>query len=239
MKKKRIIFVDGLDYEKHLIYMPYLSSLKPRIRKSRFGYENFLGEDRIAKFYFTNNSSWRWIRNFIWLPRFLLEILLNLQMLFQDRPFFRTYYIPKKLLPYLDTNIEKHSFYKEFHKLDKLCHKYGVEHPKVIKYLRKLDKWLQKHKWDKLISDHGMREVIETINPPEIISPNPNSKFFIDSTFIREWDGNDDSYGKIIIKLKPGQVFSKSYWYKSPPKSMHGWGSDDNQEYAVVVKKNG
>ncbi|MEK6897866.1 MAG: alkaline phosphatase family protein [Nanoarchaeota archaeon] len=247
---KTIVMLDSFKPE-YVEYMDYLKEKTKGLQHGELetplgfwgGMEVFFrGEsDKLAFFYYTEKSSWKWIKYFVWLEifgRFPIDVLLNLWNLFCGWELFRTNNIPLKKLHLFDTDVKK-PFHKElnlkyitFHELDGIAHKYGTKSEEVKKEVQRLDKILSKMKWDMIMSDHGMLDIKEFVSVPE------TEKCFIDSTLARYWGKKPNrmpiskcklikwkskKYGDWIYLANPGVCFFPNYWQTKECKAMHGY----------------
>lgn len=253
-------------------YIRYTTYLKDMCRKYQHGeLETPLGfwggmevffrgqSEKLAFFYYNEKSSWKWMKNFIWLGkinRFAFDILLNLWNVAKGNELFRTNNIPMNKFHLFDTDV-KTPFQKgldikyiSFHELDGIAHKYGTKSIEVINEVRRLDELLKEINWDIIMSDHGMLDINEFVKMPE------TDKCFIDSTLARYWrekpNGipeekcnqinwrNSNKYGDYIYLANPGVCFFPNYWQTKPCIGMHGYNPKIKDMKAFyIVKKEG
>ncbi len=259
---KTVILLDAFK-EEYLKYAPYLNSLTKHYQhgslETPLGFWGamdtfFNGKSNVLSFfYYTEDSSWKWIKYFTWLGRFSVDVLINLWNLFHSYTLFRTNNIPLNKLYLYDTEIKKpiHKIkgikYITFHKLDGLTHKYGTKSKEVRKYVKELDKKIKNLKWDIILSDHGFMDVKEFIKVPE------TEKCFIDSTLARYWGEKpnmpldkckliqwDKKYGDYIYLANPSVVFLPNYWEIKKVKAMHGYDPKlKDMKAFYIIKKHG
>ena len=259
--KKVVIMLDSFKPE----YLKYAKYLKEKTKELQHGdLETPLGfwggmdtffhgnSDKLAFYYYSDKSSWRWIRFFVWLGRFPTDVIINLWNVFWGNEMFKTNNIPLNKFHKFDTDVKipfqkrTNVKYITFHELDGIAHKYGTKSDEVKKEVQRLDEILSKIKWDIIMSDHGMLDIKEFVEIPE------TKKCFIDSTLARYWgekpkgiptgkcksinwkdlhkfgllrqDGKaNNKYGDYIYLANPGICFFPNYWQTKPCKAMHGY----------------
>ena len=213
--------------------------------------------DKLAFFYYTENSSWRWIRFFTWLRifgRFPIDVVINLWNVVCGNTLFRTNNIPLNKFHLFDTDVKKplqkgvDIKYISFHELDGIAHKYGTKSQEVINEVKRLDEITSKINWDMIMSDHGMLEVAEFVRVPE------TKKCFIDSTLARYWGEEPEGmpmnkcnlikenkkYGDFIYLANPGVCFLPNYWQTKECKGMHGYDPKiKDMKGFYIIKKEG
>lgn len=243
----KIIMIDAFKPE-YLRHTPYLSSLTEKFQwgelEMPLGFEGGMntffygGNEILAFFYKSKNSSLKWIKRFLWIGKLPIEILINLQRFLARKRLFRIWHFPLKKLFYLDTEIKKPFEkiagidYRYIGKLDKIAHKYGTKSKELINALREVDIEVSKLKFDIILSDHGMVDIKKIISVPE------TKDCLIDSTFARYWgekpeiglkdgrwiDWGDKRYGEHIFLANPGVLILPNYWQGNTPiKAMHGY----------------
>jgi len=262
---KTIVMLDSFkpEYIEHTIY------LKEMCKKYQHGeLETPLGfwggmevffrgqSDKLAFFYYNEKSSWRWMKNFIWIGktnRFAFDVLLNLWNVAKGNELFRTNNIPMDKFPMFDTDVKTpfqkglNIKYVSFHKLDGIAHKYGTKSEEVKAEVRRLDEILKNINWDMIMSDHGMLDIKEFVKMPE------TEKCFIDSTLARYWGEkpqgipevkckqinwrNDNKYGDFIYLANPGVCFLPNYWQTKPCRGMHGYNPKIKDMKAFYILK--
>lgn len=246
---KTVVMLDSFKPE----YIEYTTYLKVKTKELQHGeLETPLGfwggmdiffhgkSDKLAFFYYAENSSWKWMKNFVWLGkinRFLFDVLLNLWNVAKGNTLFRTNNIPLEKFHLFDTDVKKPLHkdveikYISFHELDGIAHKYGTKSQEVVKEVQRLDKILSEMKWDMIMSDHGMLNITEFVKVPE------TEKCFIDSTLARYWGEKpkgiptekcklvkwDKKYGDYIYLANPGVCFFPNYWQTKECIGMHGY----------------
>ena len=265
---KTVIMLDSFkpEYIKHTIY------LKEVIKRFQHGeLETPLGfwggmdiffhgkSDKLAYFYYTEKSSWRWIKYFAWLGkinRFFVDVLINLWNIAHGWNLFKTNNIPLEKIHMFDTDVKKPLHkgidikYISFHELDGIAHKFGTKSEEVKAEVRRIDGILEDINWDMIMSDHGMLDIEEFVKMPE------TEKCFIDSTLARYWgeepkgipldkckiikwqDGN--KYGDWIYLANPGVCFFPNYWQTKPCIGMHGYNPKlKDMKAFYILKKDG
>ena len=158
MKKFKIVMIDAFK-PKYLEYAPYLSSLTKNYQWGELempighggGMEIFFKgkSTMLATFYKKENSSLKWIKNFIFLDKFgkigklIIDCIINSLRFIQRKELHRTGKIPLKQLWKLEMNNSKEAYskmkvkYIYFSDLDKMGHKYGTKSSKLIKTIKK------------------------------------------------------------------------------------------------------
>ena len=261
---KTVVMLDSLKTEYAKNYTTYLKECTGKYQHGRLetplgfwgGMDTFFhGKSNIlAFFYYTKNSSWRWIKYFTFLGRFPVDVLLNLWNLLHGWQLFRTNNIPLNKLHLFDTDVKRPLHkdvkirYKAFHELDGIAHKYGTKSRNVINEVKRLDKILRKIDWDIIMSDHGMLDIKEFVKVPE------TEKCFIDSTLARYYGEKpkgmpmgkcklikwNKKYGDYIYLANPGVCFFPNYWQRNKVKGMHGYDPRIKDMKAFyIIKKNG
>lgn len=277
MTKLNIIMIDAFKPE-YLRYAPYLSSLTKEYKWGKLempsghggGMEIFFkGKSNIlATFYKKENSSLSWIKYFSWLERFgkagifIIDSIINSIRLIQGKELHRTGKIPLKRLAKFEM-VDSKDFYKNLKinyeyipELDRVGHKYGTKSKEIIDAIKKIDKKASQIKFDIILSDHGMADIIKKIEVPLTIN------CFIDSDMARYWgdkeelerikkqlpmeDGkilnwNDKKFGDLIFLAKTGVIISPNFWYgKEIPKAMHGYDGKNKEMKAIyIINKKG
>ncbi len=263
MKKIKIICIDAFK-PSYLEQAPYLKSLTENNQHGELkcpigfwgGMETFFksSSDALAFFYYSENSSLRWTKNFSFLGRKVLEILINLQRLCKnERQFFLTHNIPLKKIYMFETSV-KRKFeqdlreveYLHIWELDNISHEYGTKAAETIECIKTIDKKLERMDFDVVFSDHGMMDVQETISVPE------TENCFIDSTLARYWNASDvklpldkghlikwdKKYGDMIFSANPGVLILPNYWQGARAvKAMHGYSHPEMNGFYII--KNG
>ncbi len=213
--------------------------------------------NKLAFFYLTDKSSWRWIRFFTWLKifgRFPIDVLINLWNVVHGNTLFRTNNIPLDKLYMFDTDVKKPLHkdvdikYISFHELDGIAHRHGTKSQEVINEIKRLDEIISKINWDMIMSDHGMIDITEFVRVPE------TEKCFIDSTLARYWSEKPENmpmdkckpikenkkYGDFIYLANPGVCFLPNYWQTKECKGMHGYDPKIRDMKAFyIIKKEG
>ena len=264
MAKKIVLMLDSFKPE----YIEHTSYLKEKIKEFQHGeLETPLGfwggmdtffrgsSDKLAFFYYTDKSSWRWICLFAILGRFPVDVLINLWNLAHGWTLFKTNNIPLSKLHMFDTDVKRpiHKYveirYISFHELDGIAHKYGTESKEVKEEVQRLDKIVRKIKWDMIMSDHGMMNIEKFVKVPE------TKKCFIDSTLARYWGEKPEGmpmdkckiigwknkkYGDWIYLANPGVCFFPNYWQTKKCKAMHGYNPKlKDMKAFYILNKNG
>jgi len=244
----------------YLQYAPYLFSLTKNNQwgevEMPLGFEGgmktfFYGKnDILAFFYKEENSTLKWTKNFWWIGRLPIEILINLKRLILRERLFRIGNIPLKKLYKFDTEVRrpfekiKGVEYTYVGEIDKIAHKYGTKSKELIDAVRKIDNLVSKKKFDIILSDHGMIDIKKIISVPE------TEDCLIDSTFARYWGGKPDfkseygewinfenkKYGEHIFVANPGVLIIPNYWQgKNPIKAMHGYNPKCKDMNAIYI----
>lgn len=267
MKKIKVIMLDAFKPE-YLNYAPYLRGLAEKYQHGSLevppgfwgAMDTFFNgkTDKLAFFYYTENSSIRWIKPFTIFGRFVTNVFINLYRLFRGEVLFSVKQIPLKKVHLYDTDVKqpyskgKNVEYTHILTTDSVGHKYGPKSWQIRKAVKEIDDWLKKQDFDIILSDHGMMKVKEFVRIPE------TEKCFIDSTLARYWGKVPEKkdlpmskvriikghkkYGDLILEAKPGVVFLPNYWQGSAPiKGMHGYNPKTCREMDgfYLVKKNG
>jgi len=269
MKKLKVIMIDAFKPE-YLKHAPYLSSLIKKFEWGELempighggGMEIFFrgNSNVLATFYKKENSSLKWIKNFIWAEKFgkigrlFVDCLINFFRLIKGKELHRTGKIPLRQLwkfemhdskkVWKDLNVE----YKYFPELDRIGHKYGTKSLEIVKEIRKIDKDISKMDFDIILSDHGMMDVQKTISVPEtkdcIIDTDmarywgEKPKFNFENGKWIEWE--DKSFGDFIFLANPGVLIFPNYWSGSKDKAMHGYdGKHPEMKGIYILKKQG
>ena len=170
----------------YLEYAPYLLSLTKKYQHGELdmgvghwrGVETlFIGKsDKIALFY-KNRNTLAYLKYFIWLKylgktgRFFINIIFNLPRLIKRYELIKTGNIPLDSLYKFDVSVSKHtgkiiSNFYYFGDLDKLGHKYGTKHPKIIRAIKKIDKKISTMDFNLIFSDHGMIDITNIVSVP-------------------------------------------------------------------------
>ena len=248
-------------------YLKYTTYLKERTKEFQHGeLETPLGfwgsmdtffhgtSDKLAFYYYTDKSSWRWIKFFTFLGRFPTDVIINLWNVFWGNEMFRTNNIPLKKFHKFDSDVKMpfqrrtKTKYITFHGLDGIAHRYGTKSEEVKREVQRLDKKLKNMKWDIIMSDHGMLDIKEFVKVPE------TEKCFIDSTLARYWGEKprgmptekcklikwkNKKYGDWIYLANPGVCFLPNYWQTNKVKAMHGYNPKlkDMKAFYIINRK--
>ena len=256
----KVICIDAFKLE-YLEFAPFLKSLTEKNQygklKVPLGYEGgmdifFNGRsDILAMFYKSENSSLKWTKYFSFLPRIILDVLINLQRLLKNnRRFFRTYNIPKNKIFNFETAVNKvpgqyiNFEYELIEELDKISHMYGTKSKETEDCVKRIDERLSKEDFDIVMSDHGMVDVKEVINV------SITNDCFIDGVMARYWGEcpklpldkgkfikTDKKWGDCVFLANPGVLICPNFFTNNEIKGMHGYGS--NCEGFYIIKKEG
>ncbi len=265
----KIVCVDSFKFE-YLRYAPYLKSLSERYAHGRLktclgfwgGMETFFKgrSDILAFFYYSERSSWRFVRYFSLLGRFFVNLLINFFRFLKGEVLFWSYEIPAKKMHMFDTDVKKSFYhglkveYVHIGKLDKISHKYGVDSLETRRCVEEIDNMLRKVDFDLVMSDHGMMDVKEIIKVPEC------ERCFIDSTMARYWGDDRDikklklnlpldkgkrikwnkKYGDLIFLANPGVLIMPNYWQGgNRVRAMHGYdpGSKEMDGFYILLRE--
>ena len=263
MNKKIVIMLDSFKPE----YLKYTTYLKERTKEFQHGeLETPLGfwgsmdtffhgtSDKLAFYYYTDKSSWRWIKFFTFLGRFPTDVIINLWNVFWGNEMFRTNNIPLKKFHKFDSDVKMpfqrrtKTKYITFHGLDGIAHRYGTKSEEVKREVQRLDKKLKNMKWDIIMSDHGMLDIKEFVKVPE------TEKCFIDSTLARYWGEKPNKmpmekcklikwknkkYGDWIYLANPRVCFFPNYWQTKECIGMHGYNPKlkDMKAFYIINRK--
>ena len=263
MKKTKIICIDAFK-PCYLEHAPYLRSLTESNQYGELkcpigfwgGMETFFkgSSNILAFFYYSENSSLKWVKNLTFLGRRVVEILINLKRLCKDeKQFFLTHNIPLKKIYMFETAV-KRAFeqdaqeidYLHIGELDKISHEYGTKAAETIECIKTIDKRLERGDFDVVFSDHGMMDVNEIVKVPE------TENCFIDSTMARYWGDKelelplgkgkiikwDKRYGDVIFLANPEVLILPNYWQGARAvKAMHGYSHPEMSGFYII--KNG
>lgn len=263
MNRKIVIMLDSFKPE----YLKHTTYLKEKTKEFQHGEletpPGFWGgmdtffhgkSDKLAFYYYTDKSSWRWIKFFTWLPRFPVDVLVNLWNVFWGDTLFKTNNIPLNKFHKFDTDVKiplhkrTKIKYISFHELDGIAHKYGTQSDEVKKEVQRLDEKVKNMKWDIIMSDHGMLDIKEFVEVPE------TEKCFIDSTLARYWGEKpkgipldkcklikweNKKYGDWIYLANPGVCFLPNYWQTEKCIGMHGYDPKlkDMKAFYIINRK--
>ena len=190
--------------------------------------------DKLAFFYYTKNSSWRWIRLFTILGRFPVDVVINLWNLAHDWTLFKTNNIPLSKLHMFDTDVKRpiHKYaeirYISFHELDGIAHKYGTESKEVKEEVQRLDKIVRKIKF---VLNMDSKNVTRYWGEKPEGMP-------MDKCKIIGW--KNKKYGDWIYLANPGVCFFPNYWQTKKCKAMHGYNPKlKDMKAFYILNKNG